>query len=454
MLVGLAVIVAYGLGMQMMPSVEIDVEAWNRANPDPALKIDEVTGALPPILKLVGLKVDEEYHYDQIVAFLDGRFDVIGRSWVSTPPLYHALVATMAWVVGDYSPTAVRRFSAILCFPALILFFLCARALDKDNRVSLSLLFFLCPIFFPFFFVIYTNMLALLFLLGALWLTLARRYQLAGLVVGLAILVRQTEIVWAFVLGVIAMGQQDVWRRLVHPGYDWKRALRAVRPVGMVVLVGKRALRAVGRVWMFGLVGVAFLAFVYWNGGVVLGVAQQTHRELGYLFPTQGYVWLFTMFFLFLPLHLWNVPRIGAMLGRRPVLWSIIVVGSFVVYLQTFWAGHTWNNDPYNLHNRVIIWMRQDVWTRSLAFLPMLWAACSLCVTPLVHRSFYWLYPAAILSVLPVALFEQRFFMASVMFFLLFAEWKTVQVDRLTLAMYVLATWWVYLGLHSDAFFL
>jgi len=45
MLVGLAVIVAYGLGMQMMPSVEIDVEAWNRANP--AHKIDEVTGGIP-----------------------------------------------------------------------------------------------------------------------------------------------------------------------------------------------------------------------------------------------------------------------------------------------------------------------------------------------------------------------------------------------------------------------
>ncbi len=383
------------------------------------------------------MEVDEEYHYAQIVAFLDGRFDGIGRNYVGTPPLYHALVATMAWVVGDYSPTAMRRFSAILCLPALVLFFLCARALDKDNRVSLSLLFFLCPIFFPFFFVLYTDMLALLFLLGALWLTLTRRYQLAGLVVGLAILVRQQTIVWVVVLGMIAMGQQDVWRRLAHPDYDWKGALRAM-----------------GRVWMFGLVGVAFLAFVYWNGGVVLGLAQQTHWESGYLFPTQGYMWLFTMFFLFLPLHLWNVPRIGAMLGRRPVLWSIIGVGSFVVYLQTFWAGHMWNNEPHNLHNWMVMWMRQDVWTRSLAFLPMLWAACSLCVTPLAHRSFYWLYPVAILSVLPVALVEQRYFMASVMFFLLFAEWKTVQVDRLTLAMYVLASGWVYRGLHSGAFFL
>jgi len=425
-LISLAVIVVYGLGMQMVPSVEFkvaDLEPYfDTRDQDPPLH-----GAL---------KVDEAHHWGQIRAFLDGRFDVIGQNRVATPPLYHALVSIMAWVVGDYSPPAMRIFSAILCFPALVLFFLCARALGKDNRVSLSLLFFLCPILFPYFFVIYTDMLALLFLLGALFLTLTRRYQLAGLVVVLAILVRQHTIVWAFVLGMIAMGQEDVWERLAHPDYDWKRALRAV-----------------GRVWMFVLVGVTFLAFMYWNGGVIIGVAQQAHGEWGYLFPTQGYVWLFTMFFLFLPLHLWNVPRIGAMLGRRPILWSIIGVCSFVVYLETFWADHMWNIDLYHWHNRVVRWMGQDVWNRSLAFLPMLWAACSLCVTPLTRRSFYWLYPVAILSVLLTPLLEPRYFMASVMFFLLFAKWKTVHVDRLTLAMYALASVYVYTGIQSGAFF-
>jgi len=449
-LVGLSIIVAYGLGMQMVPSVEFKV-----ADLDPYFDTRDHD---PPLHG--ALKVDEAHHWGQIKAFLEGRFDVVGQNRVATPPLYHALVSIMAWVVGDYAPSMVRDplymelsptkawvvgdyapsmvriLSAILCFPALVLFFLCVRALGKDNRVSLSLLFFLCPIFFPYFFVIYTDMPALVFLLGALFLTLTRRYQLAGLVVGLAILVRQHTIVWAFVLGMIAMDQEDVWGKLAHPDYDWTRALRAV-----------------GRVWMFLLVGVTFLAFMYWNGGALIGVAQQAHGEWGYLFPTQGYVWLFTMFFLFMPLHLWNVPRIGAMLGRRPVLWSIIGVCSFVVYLQTFWADHMWNSDLYHWHNRVVMWMKQDVWARSLAFLPMLWAACSLCVTQLTRRSFYWIYPVAILSVLLTPLLEPRYFMASVMFFLLFAKWKTVYVDRLTLAMYALASVYMYIGIQSGAFF-
>ncbi|MDD9821115.1 MAG: hypothetical protein OXR07_09605 [Nitrospira sp.] len=95
--------------------------------------------------------------------------------------------------------------------------------------------------------------------------------------------------------------------------------------------------------------------------------------------------------------------------------------------------------------------MGQDVWNRSLACLPMLWAACSLCVTPLTRRSFYWLYPVAILSVLLTPLLEPRYFMAPVMFFLLFAKWKTVYVDRLTLAMYALAPVYVYTGIQSGA---
>ncbi|MDD9821116.1 MAG: hypothetical protein OXR07_09610, partial [Nitrospira sp.] len=159
-----------------------------------------------------------------IAAFIDGRFDGVGRNGVTMLPGYHAIVAAMAWGVGTHSPSTVRILSAILCFPNIVLFFLCARALGKDNRVSLSLLFLLCPLVYPCFVLIYTDIPALLFLPGALFLTL----------------------------------------------------------------------------------------------------------------------------------HLWNVPRIGAMLGHRLVRWSIIGVRSFVVYLQTFWADHMWNINLYHWHNRVV----------------------------------------------------------------------------------------------------
>jgi len=401
MLGGLVIIVAYVLGMQMHTS--------------------EV------------LRGDEWFHHPQISAFIDGRFDGVGRNGVTLLPGYHAIVAAVAWGVGNHSPSMVRILSAILCLPTVVLFFLCARALGKDNRVSLSLLFLLCPLVFPYFFLIYTDIPALLGLLGALFLTLTRRYQLAGLVVGLSLLMRQTNIVWAFFLALVALGQEGVWGQLVR--HDWRSVLQAV-----------------ARLWLFVLAGLAFLAFVYWNGGVALGVTQSQH-ELGRLYPTQGYLWLFVMFFLFLPLHLWNVPRIVTMLRRRPALWVVISAGAFVVYLQTFWVYHQWNYELYWLRNRLLTWLRQDPWNPWLAFLPMLWAIVSLCVTPFVRRSFYWLYPVTILSVVPFSLIEPRYFMVPLVFFMLFAEWKNVYVDRLTLAMYALASVWMYVGIQSREFF-
>ncbi len=400
-LFGLAIVVAYVLGMQMWTS-------------------DLFRG-------------DEMWHYPQIAAFIEGRFDIVNPGILTMLPGYHAIVAAMAWGVSDPSPSTVRILSAILCFPTIVLFFLCARALGKSNRFSLSLLFLLCPILFPFFFVIYTDIPSLLFLLGALFLTLKRRYQLAGLVVVLALLVRQTNIVWAFLMALIALDQEGMW----GGGHTWKPALRTV-----------------AQLWLFVFAGFAFLAFVYWNGGVALGKSQVGHDARGYLFPTQGYLWLFTMFFLFVPLHIWNVPRIVDMIRHRPTLWVLSSACVFVFYIQTFWVDHEWNFMLDSLRNRVLAWMRQDVWNQSLAFLPMLWAAFSLCVTPFARRSFYWLYPVTILSVLPFSLVEQRYFMAPVMFFMLFAEWKNVRVDYLTLTMYALATTYVYIGIASMEFWL
>ena len=401
MLGGLVIIVAYVLGMQMYTSE------------------DSIA--------------DEGHHHPQIAAFIDGRFDGVGRNGVTMLPGYHAIVAAVAWGVGTHSASTVRILSAILCLPIMVLFFLCARALGKDNRVSLTLLFLLCPLVYPYFFLIYTDIPALMFLLGALFLTLTRRYQLAGLVVWLAILVRQTNVVWAFFLALVALGQDGVWEQLVR--HNWRSVLQAV-----------------ARLWLFVLAGLAFLVFVYWNGGAALGTTQAQH-ELERLYPTQGYLWLFVMFFLFMPLHLWNVPRIVTMLRRRPALWVVMSAGAFVVYLETFWVLHQWNYNPWWLRNRLLTWLRQDAWNPWLAFLPMLWAIVSLCVTPFARRSFYWMYPVAILSVVPFSLIEPRYFMVPLVFFMLFAEWKNVYVDRLTIAMYALVSVWVYVGIQSGEFF-
>ena len=367
-----------------------------------------------------GSTKDEDYHYPQIKAFAEGRFEIDRR--LTMLPGYHAIIAALAWVGGvggALSLPAARVISWGLCALAPVLFFLCARALGKDNRFSLSLTFLLSPIIFPFFFFLYTDIPSLLFLLGVLLLTLQRRYQLAGLMAVLSLLLRQTNVVWAFFFALVALGQEGVWTRL---------AQRDFRPV----------LHALARLWLFVFAGLAFLAFVYWHGSIALGMVD-VHR-LERLYPTQVYLLLFTVFLLFMPLHIRNLPRIARMLRRRPVICLFVGAMSLAFYLQTFWVNHPYNYEMDFLRNRMLWPLREDLWLRVAAFIPMAWALCSLCVTPLQRRSFYWLYPLAAAVLLPTGLVEQRYFIVPIVLFMLAKKHESVALDLWTIAVYVPAT--------------
>ncbi|WP_119396498.1 Dol-P-Glc:Glc(2)Man(9)GlcNAc(2)-PP-Dol alpha-1,2-glucosyltransferase [Salinibius halmophilus] len=137
---------------------------------------------------------DEFFHYPQIKEFSEGIFDDVSDKLTMLPG-YHAMVAAVAWVIGDNSIPATRVISAFLSLPALIFFFLCAKDLGKPNRYTVSLLFYSSPIIFPYFFVLYTDMVSLMLLLASFFFTLKRHYQVAALIAFASLFVRQTNII-------------------------------------------------------------------------------------------------------------------------------------------------------------------------------------------------------------------------------------------------------------------
>lgn len=391
-LAALAVAAAYSFGIWMVPDVGL------------------------------GFVNDEVHHYPQIRRFVDGQFEMIPT--LPMLPGYHALVAAVAWAVGDSSLPVARAISWGLCLPAVALFFLCARELGKDNRFTLPLVFLLSPIAFPYFFVLHTDIPSLTFLLGALLLTLKRRYRAAGLVAVLAILMRHNNVVWVFFCGLIALGQEGAWAQLAKR--DW-------RPV----------LRTLARLWLFVLAGGALAAFLYWMGGFTLDKVPWQHPQ-GRLYWTQVYLLLFTLFFLLLPLHIANLPRIAQMIGRRPLLWALTGAGLLAFYLQTFWVDHHFNTFTFFWRNWFLHFIKDNAVWRVAAFIPMLWAFLSVCATPLHRRSFYWLYPLAVAFLLPSSLIDTRYFIVPVTLFMLAKKRESAPVDLLTLALYAPATAFLY----------
>jgi alpha-1,2-glucosyltransferase len=75
----------------------------------------------------------------------------------------------------------VRGISVLLGAAGVLVFARCRRLLGNGDRDERVLQFALCPIIFPYFFLIYTDVASLLLILVGVWLALERRYALCAL---------------------------------------------------------------------------------------------------------------------------------------------------------------------------------------------------------------------------------------------------------------------------------
>lgn len=184
------------------------------------------------------------YHCPQVLAYLGGNF----KYWnpkVTTPPGLYFFTLPILWCSGKVFPSAwklplMRAVNAAV-LPLLHRMLVVCGA-NADWIVLNSFIF-------PYFFLYYTDVLSLLFVVVAWWLGNVKHFHALSAAVGaISLAFRQTNVVWiGFVGGLEAVnayccsGTGGIWKVLV---------------IGL----------------QYGLVLLGFGAFVWWNGGsVVLG---------------------------------------------------------------------------------------------------------------------------------------------------------------------------------------
>jgi len=85
-----------------------------------------------------------------------------------------------------------------------------------------------------------------------------------------------------------------------------------------------------------------------------------------------------------------------------------------------------------------LLWdMLRSPFNKCLYFLPMAYSILSLCVTPLVRKSFYLLYPFAVLFLIPLSLIDIRYGFIPLALFLIFKKPDSERITLFTLATYV-----------------
>ena len=288
----------------------------------------------------------------------------------------------------------IRFFNFMVGLATVAAFYFSAKAQKARNPMANTLQFAFLPVAFPLFFLIYTDITSLLFVLLMVLSATQKRPRQAGLFGLISCLIRQTNVVWvAFVL---------IWSYVEENGWSWA-------PVKQTL----------GKYWVFLLTGALFFVFLVANRGVAIGDAgahPATSLHLGNVFFL-----LFLCFFLFVPffaarhrealspLRTWPgwfgalravCHVLARVLGRPSVQYAI--VGALFAQRRPHASSH-----PPGLE--------------ILFFVPVALAALWLRTVRL--RGHWWLlYPFTILFLLPAWLIEQRYYLIPLSLFLLARE--------------------------------
>lgn len=322
---------------------------------------------------------DEIHHYRQISGFCAGDYTPNPR--VTTIPGYHVVSALVGRATGDCSLQQMRLVNAVIGVLSVAAFFAAARAAGAAAPLARTFQYLFLPVLLPYHFLVYADSISLLANLVTLALMFRRRFVLAGLAGSLAILVRQTNVVWLALVCLAAwMDDPDV-RAGPRPLAAWLR-----------------------RAWTALLGFAGFAAFVLWNGGVAVG--GRGAFKAGF-YTGNVFLFLVLYFVMFLPANLAAIRRRAARFAR-PLFW-VLLAAAYVVFLATFRVDHPFNKFEGFLRNEMLSVVVSSVYWKTVFFLFAAGGLAALYVTRLRRPSLYLVYPLALATLLPLRLIEHRY---------------------------------------------
>jgi len=373
------------------------------------------------------LRADERIHYDQIINFSHGKFTL--SPYIAQIPGYHYFMAGVA-TAFNLTGKRVRSISFIISVFTVLLFFFTARKVAYKNRFANTLLFSLMPILFPFFFLIYTDVMSLFFVLLAFYLMLNEKYTLTGISGIISCLIRQDNIVWlGFIFAYI------LWKN-----YEFK-------------INRKNLLQIAKELWVYLLGFSAFLVFVITNKGFAIADKQVNPAFSFHL--GNVYFMLFLFFFLFLPYNISKFKEIAECV-RKNRLTPLYGGAFFITYILTFINNHPFNIQwtDYFLRHWILVTFSSNIFLKSLFFIPVFYSVFSLFVTRFYNKYYWFIYPFTLLYVTPHWLIEQRYYIIPFSLFVLFSKRESKLYDYITIISYFIISLLLLNGIKKGYFFL
>jgi alpha-1,2-glucosyltransferase len=364
---------------------------------------------------------DEDVHRFQINWFIEGRYEIF--QYVTVLPVYHLVVAQLAKWTGLVSLDGLRLVHLLFASAVIPAFYRLGRALYPREAASRTLQFLFIPFVFPLYFLTYTDLPALLFVLLMVERTLRNSYAWAGIFGLVAVAMRQPNIAWVgFAVGLIVLqvAREEIDR-------------------GCLVELGKRAGGLLGAMALF-------LVFILWNGGIAMGDAEQHPLSLNL---SNLYFCLMVAWLLFLPFNIEQLGGIRTLISRHRWI-LMLLIGAFGLYFFTYAHPHKYNSPElaFYRHNLLIHYTSDYTAIRVLAFVPIAWMSLSF-VTAAIASDY-----RAEMSFLPMPLIEPRYYIAALTLFLVLRPPMSRAATVVTLAWYIPTSLWILYNISRQNFFI
>ena len=364
-------------------------------------------------------RADESAHYAQIERYVAGDYDT-GSDTVAQTGGFHASAMIFTRLTGVATKEDIRLFVLLISGATMLLFRSLVRSFEPQVSTMRTLQFVFFPLLFPFWFLIYTDVYALMWLLLAILALTWDRVHVSGILMIVSVLVRQTYIVWLVLMGLWTVTVAAPLRQLATRGTS------------------------------FGIGVGFFLLFVMVNGGIAVG---DRGSNPDFVLQTENLLFMLLCFFvMFLPLILSTLPQIARL---PPALLVGVLLSSVVLYFGTFRVDHP-NNIGLNyfVRNALLETMNASTGAGVVTSVAIALAVLSLCVIRLRQPVQYLIYPFAALSVMPSWLIEQRYYLPAFTLFMLFRESASPRVERTLLAVNVIMAFCLFVGVTEGWFFL
>ncbi len=296
-------------------------------------------------LTLGHVLADEMLHYPMIHALARGEF---ATRQFPMPTTYHRIAAlpvraslwvaewsgAMPYTVGLWT---ARAFQAA-CGIAVVLLY---RALVRRRYPNLGderlALFVWNPLVFSYFALVYTDIAALLPVLGGIYCHLRGWHVRAALALAAACLIRQSSLLWVAYVAVWRLG--EAWPAIATPEREWRPRVAAVARVALAE-----------RLWLHALIVLGGAVFLLRWGGLVFSSDEGNQPHFN---PAQFYLLGIGLAVLWLPRSAPELVRQMRALPRRPAQALLLIpAAAAVALLATAYRNpNPWNQAFSYIHN-------------------------------------------------------------------------------------------------------